>query len=191
MDTIATTDSPTHVSITNHSFFNLDGGNCDALSAILRLNADFYLPCNENVMPTGEIRPVSGTNFDFTAPTAISARINDPDDKQLIIGSGYDHNFVINRSEAGSLETAAVAYSEKSGIVLEVKTTLPGFQLYSGNWLDGTAGKKPGTFNNRRFAFCIEAQYFPDSPNKGHFPSSLLNPGQMYHHIISFKAYVK
>jgi aldose 1-epimerase len=190
MDTVATTDAPTHVSITNHSFFNLDGGNCDAMSTLLQLNADFYLPCNENVMPTGEIRPVAGTNFDFTIPQTLAARI-EKDDGQLRIGSGYDHNFVINRSEAGRLETAAVAYSEKTGIQLEVKTTLPGFQLYSGNWLDGTPGKKPETFNHRRFAFCIEAQYFPDSPNRGHFPSSLLVPGQMYHHIISFKASTK
>jgi aldose 1-epimerase len=134
--------------------------------------------------------PVNGTNFDFRVPTAIGARIDAADDEQLKVGAGYDHTWVINNPEAGSLATAAVASSAKTGIVLEVKTTLPGVQLYSGNWLSGLPGKIPGTVNARRFAFCLEPQFFPDSPNRGYFPSPVLRPRDQYHHIVIFKASV-
>lgn len=189
--TLGTTDAPTVVSITNHSFFNLEGGNTDALGAKLQLNADFYLPSDENMIPTGEVRPVAGTNFDFRKPEAIGSRINDKNDEQLVIGAGYDHTFVLNKHHIGELTNGAIAHSDKTGITLEVKTTLPGVQLYTGNYLDGCDGKVPGTKNNYRYAFCLEAQFFPDSPNKGHFPSSLLYPCQRYDHTIVFKAYAE
>jgi aldose 1-epimerase len=188
METTATTDKPTYLSITNHSFFNLDGGYCDAMTTVLQINANWYLPTDKTNIPYGEIRPVEGTNFDFRKPTPIAARIDDQTDPQLVIGAGYDHTFVINRSDPGELTTGAVAYSEKSGIVLEVKSTLPGVQLYSGNWLNGVPGKTPGSKNDRRTAFCLEAQYFPDSPNQAQFPSALVVPGQVYKHTIVFKA---
>jgi aldose 1-epimerase len=190
MDTTATTDAATVVSITNHAFFNLEGGNGDILSTQLQINGDFFLPTDETNIPSGSVQPVAGTNFDFRQSTAIGGRIDDMNDEQLKIGSGYDHTWVINSPVAGSLATAAVATSEKTGIVLEVKTTLPGVQLYSGNWLSGLSGKVPGTTNGRRFAFCLEPQFFPNSPNNGHFPSPVLVPGDVYHHIIIFKASV-
>jgi aldose 1-epimerase len=190
MDTTATTDAPTVVSITNHAFFNLEGGNADVLSTRLQINGDFFLPTEETNIPSGSVLPVAGTNFDFRQPTAIGARIDDANDEQLKVGSGYDHTWVINSPAAGALVAAAVAASEETGIVLEVKTTLPGVQLYSGNWLNGLPGKTAGMTNARRFAFCLEPQFFPDSPNKGHFPSPVLLPGDEYHHVIVFKASV-
>ena len=190
MDTHATTDKPTICSITNHSFFNLEGGNCDALGAKLQINGDWFLPSDPDMIPTGEVRPVAGTNFDFREPKVISERIGN-DDEQLKIGAGYDHTFVLTKRVAGELTTGARAVSEKTGIVLEVKTTLPGVQLYTGNFLDGTAGKIEGTKNNYRYAFCLEAQYFPDTPNHGHFPSAVITPTNPYHHIIVFKAFAQ
>jgi aldose 1-epimerase len=191
LETTATSDKPTHLSITNHSYFNLDGGNCDAMGTVMQINANWFLPTDATNIPFGEIRPVAGTNFDFRVPTPLGARIDDSKDEQLAVGAGYDHTFVLNRSDPTALVTAATAYSEKSGIVLEVKTTLPGVQLYTANWLDGKTGKKPGVKNDRRYAFCLEAQFFPDSPNQAHFPSSLISPPQVYQHTIVFKAYHK
>jgi aldose 1-epimerase len=190
METTATTDAPTVVSITNHAFFNLDGGNTDVLSTILQINADFFLPTDETNIPYGSILPVAGTNFDFRTPVAIGARIDAADDEQIKVGAGYDHTWVVRNSVAGALALAAVAVSEKTGIKLEVKTTLPGVQLYSGNWLSGLPGKVPGTTNERRFAFCLEPQFFPDSPNRAYFPSPVLNPKEQYHHLVVFKASV-
>jgi aldose 1-epimerase len=187
MDTVATADAPTVASITNHAFFNLDGGNTDAMQTFLQINADWFLPTTPDSIPTGAVVPVAGTNFDFRTPMQISARIDDPDDEQLKLGAGYDHTFVVKKSVAGSLVTIARAHSETSGIALEVKSTLPGVQLYSGNWLEGLPGKTDGTFNKYRFGFCLEPQFFPDSPNQGHFPSPVIRPGQQYHHIIVFK----
>lgn len=188
IDTVATTDAPTVASITNHAFFNLDGGNCDAMPTVLQINAAWYLPTTPDMIPTGAVVPVAGTNFDFRTPTPIGARIGDPNDEQLKLGAGYDHTFVVTNKVAGSLVTAARAYSETSGIALEVRSTLPGVQLYTGNWLEGLPGKIEGTLNKYRFAFCLESQFFPDSPNQGHFPSAVLRPGQQYHHLIVFKA---
>ncbi|KAK8894155.1 hypothetical protein M9Y10_022588 [Tritrichomonas musculus] len=185
----ATTDKATVCSITNHSFFNLNGGNCSAMDAKLTLNADYFLPCDENTLPTGEVRPVKGTNFDFTTPEVIGKRIDDPNDEQLKRGAGYDHTFVIKNRQCGQLALAGRAHSEKTGITLEVSTTCPGVQLYTGNYLDGCDGVEPGSKNNRRYAFCLEAQFFPDSPNKAHFPSTLLRPCGRYDHTIIFKAY--
>ncbi|KAH0792854.1 galactose mutarotase [Histomonas meleagridis] len=189
IDTYATTDSPTVLGITNHAFFNLNGGSCDALDAKLQIFADFITPINENMIPTGEVRPVKGTNFDFTEPTVISSRINDPNDNQLLIAKGYDHNFVLRKKTLGELSLAARAKSDKTGITLEVYTTLPGVQLYTGNFLDKTfKGKHSDTENDFRHAFCLEPQYFPDSPNKPHFPSCIFDQNRPYRHSIIFKA---
>lgn len=185
----ATTDKPTICSITNHSFFNLNGGNCTALDSKLKINADFYLPVDENLIPSGELKPVKGTNFDFTTPEVISKRIDDKNDEQLKRGAGYDHSFIIRNHQIVSLSVNAVAYSEKTGITQEVSSTLPAVQLYSGNFMDGCDGTQPGSKNNYRYAFCLEAQYFPNSPNIGHFPSCVLRPCQKYDHTIIFKAY--
>jgi aldose 1-epimerase len=146
MDTIATTDVATVVSITNHAFFNLEGGNANVSSTQLKINGDFFLPTDETNIPFGSIEPIADTNFDFRQSTVIDARIDEMNDEQLKIGSGYDHTWMINNpimEKMGLLATAAVATSEKTGIVLEVETTLPGIQLYSGNWLSGLSGKLP------------------------------------------------
>lgn len=188
-DQLCTTDKATVCSVTNHSFFNLNGGNCDALDATLRLNANFFVPSDPTNIPYGEIRPVKGTNFDFTTPEVIGKRINDPNDEQLKNGNGYDHAFVVNHRQAGDLALAAVATSPKTGITLEVSTTMPGLQLYTGNYLDGHDGIQPGSKNCKRYAFCLEAEFFPDSPNQGHFPSCILRPCQRYKHQIIYKAY--
>jgi aldose 1-epimerase len=188
METTATTDAPTVVSITNHAFFNLDGGDREVTETLLQINGDWYLPVGADKIPLGAVAPVAGTPFDFRSPTPIGARIDDPDDGQIKIGTGYDVNFVLKKKVAGELVTAAVAHSENSGITLEVKSTLPGIQFYSGNRLFGLPGKLDGQFSNRRFAFCLEPQYFPDSPNQGHFPAVILRPGQGYHEVIVFKA---
>lgn len=188
MRTYAVSDKKTVCSITNHSFFNLNGGNCDALDSTLKLNCDFFLPIDDKFVPTGEVRPVENTNFDFKRPTVISKRINDGDDQQLKFANGYDHAFIVNNRQYGSLCLAAVAHSEKTGITLEVSTTLPCIQFYSGNFCDGGQGTQPGSKNEKRFAFCLEAQNLPDAPNKAHFPSCILKPGEFYDHKIIFKA---
>jgi aldose 1-epimerase len=188
IETTATTDAPTVVSITNHAFFNLDGGDREVTATLLQINAKWYLPVSPDKIPLGEVTCVAGTPFDFQSPTPIGARIDDPDDAQIRIGTGYDVNFVLTKRVAGELVTAAVAHSENSGITLEVRSTLPGIQFYSGNRLFGLPGKLERQFSNRRFAFCLEPQYFPDSPNLGHFPSVILRPGQVYHEVIVFKA---
>lgn len=188
METSANADKKTIISITNHTFFNLNGGNCNALDAKLQIFADFMTPINKDMITTGEIKSVKGTNFDFNEPTVISSRINDENDQQLKFGCGYDHNFVLRKKYNDELSLAAVAYSEKTGIKLEVLTTLPGLQFYSGNFLDDTfEAKYPGTSNSYRYAFCLEAQYFPDTPNKPHFPSCIYDKDHPYHHTIIFK----
>lgn len=189
LHTYATTDKPTVCSITNHSFFNLNGGNCTALDSTLQLNCNYFLPIDDKFVPTGEIRPVTNSNFDFTSPTVINKRIDDPNDEQLKYANGYDHAFIINSRQYGILSRAAVAHSEKTGITLELSTTLPCIQFYSGNFCDGGEGTQKGTKNEKRFAFCLEAQNLPDAPNKAHFPSCILRPGEFYDHKIIFKAF--
>jgi len=179
IDYEASTDKPTIVNLTNHAYFNLkDAGATTILDHELMLNADRYTPVDKTLIPTGELAAVEGTPFDFRQPTAIGARI-DGDHEQLKFGLGYDHNFVLNRSADG-LVLAATVFEATTGRRMEVLTTEPGVQFYSGNFLDGTVSGRGGAVYQRRSGFCLETQHFPDSPNKPQFPSTVLEPGQAY-----------
>ena len=174
----ATCDAPTHVNLTQHSYFNLAGRDepRGILDHVLRLNAKQFLPVDERIVPTGEIRDVQGTPFDFTTPTPIGLRI-DTNDEQLRLGNGYDHNWVVDRAGTGLVQ-AATLHEPSSGRTLELLTTQPGIQFYAGNSLRSRAP---------RSALALEPQHFPDTPNRPAFPTTLLSPGNEYSQQIHYR----
>lgn len=180
----AVSNQDTIVNLTHHSYFNL-AGKGDVLGHLVTINAETFTPVDETLIPTGELRPVAGTPMDFRKPVAIGARINAPD-QQLKCGKGYDHNWILSKP-MNELGLAAKVVEPATGRVMEVLTTEPGTQFYTGNFLDGTLKGKGGWVYQQRNGFCFEPQHFPDSPNQPGFPSTVLKPGQTYSNTIIYR----
>ena len=189
LDFTATTDADTVLNLTHHSYFNL-AGKSDVLGHVVTINADKFTPVDATLIPTGELRPVRGTPLDFTTPTPIGARINS-DYEQIKLGNGYDHNWVLNQAVPGVLTHAATVTEPTSGRVMEVWTTEPGVQFYTGNFLDGTITGKGGWTYQARNGFCFEPQHYPDSPNQPSFPTTVLKPGETFQNTILYKFSVR
>ena len=190
IDYYATTDAPTVLNLTNHAYFNLkDAGASPILDHELTLKAENFTPVDETLIPTGELQPVEGTAFDFRSPAKIGSRI-DAEEEQITFGGGYDHNFVFDR-EGSEMEVLARVYEPTSGRLMEVETTQPGVQFYTGNFLDGSLTGREGIVFQKRSGFCLETQHFPDSPNQSNFPSTRLNPGESYQHSTVYRFSVR
>jgi aldose 1-epimerase len=184
----ASTDKDTVLNLTHHTYFNLRGRG-DVLGSVAQINARSFTPVDSTQIPTGEVRPVANTPLDFRSPMPIGARI-DANDEQIRFGLGYDHNWVIDKP-AGALGVMANVYEPETGRVVEVSSTEPGLQFYTGNFLDGTITGKGGWVYQRRDAFTLEPQHYPDSPNHPAFPSTVLKPGQSYRNVIAYRFYAR
>ena len=189
IDYLATTDKPTVVNLTNHCYFNLTGMKRDVLNHQVTIKSDSLVAVDATLIPTGKLIPVEGTPFDFRKPTPIGTRIDDTSDEQIKMGGGYDHCWVINRADDSMLKIATVTDPE-SGRTLEVSTTEPGVQFYTGNFLNGAVSGK-GVSYTKRMGFCLETEHYPDSPNQPQFPSVVLRPGETYNTSTIFKMTVK
>jgi aldose 1-epimerase len=190
VDYEATTDKTTIINLSQHSYFNLNGkDDSTILEQSLQINADYFTPIDSTSIPYGELMKVENTPFDFRTPKKIGQNINEPDE-QLKHGAGYDHNWVLNKKDSSELSLAAVLKEEKSGRILEVYTTEPGIQFYSGNFLDGSVLGKSGKPLINRMALALETQHYPDSPNQPSFPNTVLKPGETYKQTCIYKVIV-
>ncbi len=178
---MAVTDLPTPVNLTNHSYFNLGGKEADTiLDHQIKIHSNYYVPVNENLIPTGEIKPVQDSPFDFRQLKSIKEHIEE-------VSGGYDHTFVLTKAQPKSLTLAARVYEPHSGRTLKVLTTQPGMQFYTGNFLDGSVTGKGGKVYHKHTGFCLETQHYPDSPNHPKFPNTILNPGEIYRHTTVYQ----